>query len=187
MRTFVVVVIAAMMLGSAMAQEKAAPENPRPSQNRAWTGHPANAADVKDPEAIVAALYDVISGPAEQKRDWERFRSLFGEGARLIPLQKNAEGKWVARVLTPEGYVERTTPLLAEAGFYEKEIAHRTERYGHLVQVWSTYAGGPDANKPEIRGINSIQLMCADRCWIVTVMWQAETKDTPLPAEYLPK
>jgi hypothetical protein len=135
----------------------------------------------------VAALYDVISGPAEQKRDWEKFKSLFAEGARLIPIVTDKEGKPEPRVFTPDGYAERSAPLMAKGGWYEKEITQRTERYGHLVQVWSTYAGGPDPEKPEIRGINSIQLMCAERCWIVTVLWQAETKDNPLPAEYLPR
>ena len=45
----------------------------------------ANPADVASVDAIIAALYDVISGPAGQARDWTRFRSLFVPGARLIP------------------------------------------------------------------------------------------------------
>src|SRR6266576_386606 len=42
-------------------------------------------ADVISIEAIIAAAYDVISGPAGKKRDWARERSLFISGARLIP------------------------------------------------------------------------------------------------------
>ena len=42
----------------------------------------ANPADVASPDAIIAALYDVISGPAGQPRDWNRFRSLFAPGAK---------------------------------------------------------------------------------------------------------
>ena len=34
-------------------------------------------ADVASVDAIVAALYDVISGPAGAPRDWDRMRSLF--------------------------------------------------------------------------------------------------------------
>ena len=45
----------------------------------------ANPADVESIGAIIAACYDVISGPAGKKRDWERERSLFYPGARLIP------------------------------------------------------------------------------------------------------
>ena len=41
--------------------------------------------DVKSPEAIVTACYDVISGPAGD-RNWDRFRSLFVPDARLIPV-----------------------------------------------------------------------------------------------------
>lgn len=189
MRFVVWMVLAGLMAGSAMAQEKAAPPQGQNSGTKASSVAvpEPKAEDVKSPEAIVAALYDVISGPAEKQRDWERFKSLFAEGARLIPIVTDKEGKTETRVLTPEGYVERSAPLMAKGGWYEKEITHRTERYGHLVQVWSTYAGGPDAAKPEVRGINSIQLMCEERCWILTVLWQAETKDNPLPAEYLPE
>ncbi len=45
----------------------------------------ANPADVGSIDAILSAVYDVISGPAGKKRDWDRMRSLFIPGARLIP------------------------------------------------------------------------------------------------------
>src|ERR1044071_776789 len=65
----------------------------------------ANPADVKSMDAILAALYDVISGPSGKKRDWDRFRSLFAPGARLIPAVARPDGTIEARVLDPEGYV----------------------------------------------------------------------------------
>ena len=40
----------------------------------------ANPADVSSVDAIMAATYDVISGPPTKKRDWDRFRSLFVPG-----------------------------------------------------------------------------------------------------------
>ena len=69
----------------------------------------APAADPKDVatmDAIVAALYDVISGPAGQKRNWDRFRSLFVPGARLIPTGRRPTGEVVSRVRTPEEYIQ---------------------------------------------------------------------------------
>ena len=48
----------------------------------------ANPADVASIDAIIAAAYDSISGPAGQKRDWERERSLYYPDARLIPTAK---------------------------------------------------------------------------------------------------
>ena len=41
--------------------------------------------DTSSIDALVNAAYDVISGPAGTARDWERERSLFWPGARLIP------------------------------------------------------------------------------------------------------
>ena len=50
------------------------------------------AADSASSEAIIAALYDVISGPAGQARDWDRFRGLFAIGARLLPAAPRPDG-----------------------------------------------------------------------------------------------
>jgi hypothetical protein len=37
-----------------------------------------------------------------------------------------------------------------------------------------------------MRGINSIQLLNdGKRWWIMTIYWQGETPETPLPKEYL--
>src|SRR5437868_12309613 len=52
----------------------------------------AKPADVASMDSIVAALYDVISGPAG-KRDWDRMRSLFVPYGRLIPVGKRANGE----------------------------------------------------------------------------------------------
>src|SRR5688572_18845337 len=74
------VLILFMLVGanSAMAQsDKPAPAPATQSQSPAAAPIPAaNPADVASIDAIVAALYDVISGPAGKKRDWDRMRSL---------------------------------------------------------------------------------------------------------------
>src|SRR5688572_26940736 len=65
-----------------------APTTPQPTAAQTPAAAPATQAPAADPkdvatmDAIVAALYDVISGPAGQKRNWDRFRSLFVPGAR---------------------------------------------------------------------------------------------------------
>src|SRR5581483_229165 len=149
----------------------------------------ANSADVKSMDAVLAALYDVISGPAGKKRDWDRFRSLFVPGARLIPAVKPQDGPVVARVLDPEGYVTRSAPFLEKNGFYEREIARKVESFGHIAHVFSTYESRHEASDktPFARGINSIQLLNdGKRWWIVTVYWDSERPDNPLPQQYLP-
>src|SRR2546428_13882707 len=87
----------------------------------------AKPSDVATMDSIVSALYDVISGPAGKKRDWDRFRSLFIPGARLVPTGKRQTGEVGSRVLTPEDYVERSSKSLEENGFFEKEVPRHTE------------------------------------------------------------
>ena len=153
-----------------------------------------NPADVKSIDAIVAAAYDEISGPAGKKRDWDRERSLYMPGARLMPLAAEAgvaggEDVDVApQVLDVEGFIARVEPFFQENGFYEKEIARRTEQFGKIAHVWSTYESRHNEDDPEpfMRGINSIQLFNdGKRWWIVSIYWQQESADAPIPEKYL--
>ena len=108
--------------------------------------------DVKSIDAIIAALYDVISGPAGE-RDWDRLRSLFYSEARLIPCvratQEEAKPPNTARVLTVEDYIKRAEPRFKVNGFFEREIARRVERFGAVAHVFSTYESRHAANDPQ--------------------------------------
>jgi hypothetical protein len=147
----------------------------------------ANPADVATMDSIVAALYDVISGPPGP-RNWDRFRSLFAPGARLIPTGRRQTGEVVLRAITPDDYAQRNSALMEKSGFFEREISRRMERFGNIAHLFSTYESrhAKEDEKPFARGINSIQLMNdGKRWWIVTVFWQGEDEKNPLPAEYL--
>ncbi len=149
----------------------------------------ANPADVATLDAIMKAVYEVISGDAGQKRDWDRFRSLFHKDAKLIPSGKNPQtGVQGARFLTPEDYVTRSGPNLEQNGFHERELARHVDQYGNIAQVFSTYHAfrKKDDKDPFMRGINSFQLMNdGKRWWVINIYWQAETPETPIPKEYL--
>lgn len=149
----------------------------------------ANPADVASIDAIMKSVYDVISGDAGQKRDWDRFRSLFYKDARLIPSGKNATtGVVGARVLSAEDYVTRASATMEKDGFFEREIARKTDVYGNIAQVFSTYESfhKKDDKTPFARGINSFQLLNdGKRWWVVTIYWQSETPENPIPSEYL--
>src|SRR5260370_10753206 len=89
--------------------------------------------DVESIEAIVAAAYDVISGPAGKKRDWKRERSLFISGARLIPTAVDAGRNDVAlapQVLDVDAYISRVVPYFATTRFYAKEVPLRVGQIG---------------------------------------------------------
>jgi len=149
----------------------------------------ANPTDVATLDAIMKAVYEVISGDAGQKRDWDRFRSLFHKDAKLIPSGKNPQtGVQGARFLTPEEYVTRSGPNLEKNGFHERELARHVDQYGNIAQVFSTYVSfhKKDDKDPFMRGINSFQLMNdGKRWWVINIYWQAETPETPIPKEYL--
>jgi hypothetical protein len=151
---------------------------------------PAKPADVASPDAILAACYDVISGPAGQKRDWDRFRSLFVPGARLIPSEAKKGGPgFEVFVVTPDQYIGFADAYFEKNGFAEKEISRKSERFGNIMHVFSTYASRHDPKDPEPfeRGINSFQLFFdGSRWWIVTIYWQGETADLKIPVEFLP-
>lgn len=146
------------------------------------------ASDVQSMDAILAALYDVISGPAGQQRDWDRMRNLFVPGARLIPTVYRPDSVPTLRELSVEDYITRAGPMLEKNGFFETEIARQVERYGGVVHVFSTYESRRQADdpKPFVRGINSIQLFDdGQRWWVVTVFWEAERPDNPIPPKYI--
>jgi hypothetical protein len=151
---------------------------------------PADPRDVESIDAILAAAYDVISGPAGKKRDWNRERSLFYPGARLIPTATVPGRNDVVlepQMLDVESYIARAEPLLQE-GFFEKEVARRTEQFGRIAHVWSTYESRhhPNDAVPFMRGINSFQLFNdGERWWILSICWQHETVDHAIPEKYL--
>ncbi len=149
----------------------------------------AKPSDVASPDAIMAATYEVISGPATQKRNWDRFHSLFYPDARLVRTAPKKEGGFSATAFTPQGYVDRASLYFEKNSFFEREIARHTERWGNILQAFSTYESRHDAKDtlPFARGINSFQLFFdGNRWWILTIFWQEETAQNPLPAEYLP-
>ncbi len=147
----------------------------------------ARPADVASVDSIMAALYDTISGPAGKARDWDRLRSLFRNDGRMVVHSQGKDGALHTRVMSVEDYITRVTPVFAKEGFYESELARSSEQFGQIAQVFSTYeARHAPADKPFMRGINSIQLVNdGQRWWISQLLWQPEGEKTPLPERYL--
>lgn len=142
-------------------------------------------------EAIISALYEGISHKAGKLPDWERMEPLFIDGARIIP--PSFEGG-PPQVMTFQKFVGRVSESVhragdADRGFHERELANHTEVFGNMAHVWSIYESRYTASDPEpfSRGINSFQLLYhSGRWWVVTILWDIERPDHPIPERYLP-
>ncbi len=149
----------------------------------------ADPADVASIDAIIAAVYDVISGDAGVERDWDRFRSLFAPEATLNPVVGRPDGEGFQRVvITPAEYAERVGGMLERDGFHEVEVHRVTEEYGVIAHAFSTYESRRSVTDPEpfARGINSIQLLDdGERWWVISIYWLSESEAFPIPARYL--
>jgi hypothetical protein len=149
---------------------------------------PVNIRDVESVDAIVLAVYDVISGPAGQKRNWDRMRTLFTPDARMMPTGTKSSGEGVRRVLSVEEYISSSGAYLEQNGFFETEIGRRTERFGNIVHVFSTYESRKrkEDEQPFMRGINSFQIWNdGKRWWVISILWENESAANPIPEKYI--
>lgn len=143
--------------------------------------------DIESPDAIVGALYRIISGPAGD-RNWSRLRSLFLDGARLIAAGQRIHREDGFQVMSVDEWIEDIGPYLGENDFYETEIVRHSDRFGNMINAFSTFEARNAPDGPSIaRGINAIQLVQTDkRWWIVGIMWDNENRDNPIPGEFTP-
>ena len=134
-------------------------------------------------DGVVRALYEVISGPAGAPRDWDRERSLFLPGARLVPTRLGPDGRPIADVFDLEGYIASRTPMFEKDSFFETEVGRRTFVFGNIAHVLSSYElSRAPGEKPFVRGVNSIQLYNdGKRWWVVSIAWDSERPGNPLP------
>jgi hypothetical protein len=148
----------------------------------------ANPKDVQTLDGIVAAIYEVISGPAGA-RDWNRFASLFAKDARLIAVRWPKEGKPSLAVMTPKDYEERAGKHFLEHGFFEHEIGRKSDSFGAMTHIYTAYESREMKDGKAIdRGINSMEFFFdGERFWCLQIYWDAERPGNPIPVKYLGK
>ena len=136
-------------------------------------------ADVAGIDAAIRGVYEVISGPPGQKRDFDRMRSLFAPGATMKAIgPKGLHGGSV------EDYIARDRDILEREGFTERELGRRLQVWGGLATAWSSYDGRTANGSFHERGINSFELVKIDGKWLIaSILWQEETPEFPLPRD----
>lgn len=147
-------------------------------------GNAAPDEDSRSPESLVLALYQIVSGPAGAPKDWARMGRLFAPGALVTPTLHGSG--FLAAPQRPDQFAELNDRVFGQRAFYERELAQRIERYGHIAHVWSSFdtRDGLDM-APRARGVNSFQLMDDGKRWcILSATWDIETPDHPLPPQF---
>jgi len=134
-------------------------------------------ADLAAIDQAIRGVYEVISGPAGQKRDFDKMRAMFAPNATL-----KAIGPKGLRGGSLEDYISRNAAVLEKEGFTERELGRRVELWGGLATAWSAYDGRTANGSFHERGINSFQLVKIDGKWLVaSILWQEETPANLLP------
>ena len=142
-----------------------------------------------NPEAIgsvTGSYFRIVSGPPGG-RDWEQLRALSLETARFDAVGINERGQNEFHPQTREEYVKHLGEYLRKYGFFQSEVKRTVRCYARIAQVFSTYESRNDRRGKVIdRGVMSFHLIHTEGRWkIAHVMWNSETKEQPIPAEYL--
>src|ERR1700686_2320136 len=101
--------------------------------------HPAGAVTCKSTpnlDDLIKALDEAVSGPADKDRTC--LRQVLYPNARLIPVTKTREGAYAPHVLTLDEWIEAVHKR-GNVSLYEKQIKVKSETYGHIAHLWSTY------------------------------------------------
>ncbi len=146
----------------------------------------ADTADVSTVDQLIAAYYDVTSGPAGQ-RDWVRYRSLFKPEAQINAQVFNQKGRLQYVGGTLNEYIGQVDEYFTVNGFFEKEIGRSIHEYRDIVNVLSAYDAKLATNQASYhRGVKSLQLVFdQNRWWIVNVLYNNESQGHPIPDDLL--
>jgi hypothetical protein len=148
----------------------------------------ARVADVQSIDAIVRAMYEVISGPKGAPRQWARDRTLYLPGTRFMWTDREGPGPPRLINVDHQGAVDLLDKDMVEEGDFSREIHRTTQVFGNVGHVFSTYESRHSVNGPVVgRGINDLQLAYdGHRWWITALSFDEEAPGRAIPKEFLP-
>jgi hypothetical protein len=151
---------------------------------------PANPNDVGSIEGIVKASYETISGGVGVPRQWGRDRTLYDPHVRFVAIVKDKKSGGVRAESTDEQeYADQDDAFMVKEGFTERELGQEIHRFGNVATVLSSYEGKVSSTgKVVARGVNIFQLYFdGKRWWILSMAWDEESAENPIPKGLLPK
>ena len=142
--------------------------------------------DVLTIDGIINAFYEIVSGEAGKKRQWERDSSIHDPNA-IYSYLDNVNGEFKQVTMSLKDFHKQTDAMIMETAFYESEINREMRLFGNIAHVWSTYETRLVKNGPVARrGINSIQLFFDKGKWnIVSLIFERE-REEKIPKTFEP-
>ena len=139
--------------------------------------------DVKSIDAIMHAAYDSI-GPSGSAGLEPVPLAVFPQ-ARFTQVGKSRTDSTFIISWSEEEFIRDAGGIFSKEPFYENAIVNLPQSYGGMTQVLSSYESHRSpGDKPFERGVNSFQLLNdGKRWWIVSIFWDSERPDNPLPAK----
>ncbi|WP_432666750.1 hypothetical protein R9X47_10350 [Wukongibacter baidiensis] len=124
---------------------------------------------------LIDNFYEIISGKAEEERNWHRFRNLFFKNAHLMPSRFNSNKECVSTPIDVESYILGLDNFLKTKDFYEYGLNYEINIFGNIAHVYSEYEAKNSLKDNEIIkiGVNLVQLINdGDRWKILNMLWQ---------------
>ena len=150
----------------------------------------ADPADVGSIEGIVKASYETISGGVGVARQWGRDRTLYDPHVRFVAIDKDKKsGNLRVDSTDEQEFADADDGFMVKEGFTERELRQEIHRFGNVATVLSSYEGKvASTGKVVNRGVNIFQLYFdGKRWWILSMVWDQESPENPIPAGLLPK
>lgn len=142
----------------------------------------ALADDTDDIHAAVLNVYELISGPVGEARDWDAFREAFLPMATFTVSLKAQDGTPRALQLTVDDYIERSGPMLMEMGFSEEETQVKILQLGEIATVMSAYHGiRSDTGETVVAGVNTFIVVKVEDAWkVASISWREADEEWPV-------
>ena len=137
-------------------------------------------------DALIKALYEVISFDEGGEPDWERMRGLFSPHGRITRV--TPEGTDYLDVPGFQELAKDAFDLGTYTRFFEIEVLRDERQFGGLAHVLSAYETrqSQSAREPFARGVNSLQLVKELGEWkVLSLFWDEERVDNPLALQAL--
>ena len=125
---------------------------------------------------VIDKFYEIISGNADEERNWNEFKSLFFSGdSSLASMRYNTEKKCITKRLDVESYIVGLNNFLKSNDFYEYGFHYEIKIFGSIADVYSEYAAKRKKEDISIikQGVNLVQLIHDGQAWkIYSMLWQ---------------